>query len=938
MKSFFEKKDRWGHGMALWVLLAMIFVTPLALTSLSKIDLENDVENWLPADDPQAKVFDWYQDHFDIEERILISWDGSSLADSRMDRLASILEGTIDEQGISRGGSKYVSSVITPKHALERMVKHDVEPAEAVRRLEGVLIGTGLLKVRLTELGEEYEEEVKTQLVEQARKQLGLNVVIVEPTFTPEPDEEYSEELEPEEDSILTAETLAELTNLGEHSFQIRWRGINPNSNTAEQMQQIALGLNYQRANSPRDGKPYIQECFFSTGGPIAVSISLSEAGAADTTLAIEEIRQATEQAGISADILHLGGSPIVGSALNQEVKKSAWNRSYPLSQFHKRSGLLLSFIVGIVLTFIMLRSIRLGVLSIVIAIYTTMVTVSLVPVTGGSMNMVLVVMPTLLMVLTLSGAIHVANYWKHAAYKDLSTAIVESAKMAKQPVILASLTTALGLASLSTSPLGPVRDFGIYAAVGCLIALVMILFGLPALLQFWPAKQPKESDVNNLGWKKWGELISDYRNFTSFACVVAVIAAGYGLTWFRTETKVIRYFPEHSDVVQDYYFLEDNLAGIVPVETVVRFDEESQQELTFTERLELVRQVEEEISKHPEISGTLSLADFQPKTTPPPEDASFITIARYRKKSQRMEQLVKGKNSADVHSFLTQATEPADLNKPGDEKLAQAGDELWRITAQVAIMSDLNYGDLIGDINTSVQSVLKYHVGTGHVVTGMIPLFLRTQQAVLESLIFSFGLAFILIACVMMSVLKSPWAGLITMMPNLMPVILIFGLISWNGIAVDIGTMITASVALGIAVDGTLHLLTWFRRGLDEGMTRKKAISEALGHCGPAMFQTSAAVSIGLLMLFPADLLLVSRFGWLMASLIAAALVADVVFLPALLAGPLGIIIQGKKSESTDEQIENEPAAEISETIPSPHVIKLQSSPGKKLRVDRKN
>ena len=82
---------------------------------------------------------------------------------------------------------------------------------------------------------------------------------------------------------------------------------------------------------------------------------------------------------------------------------------------------------------------------------------------------------------------------------------------------------------------------------------------------------------------------------------------------------------------------------------------------------------------------------------------------------------------------------------------------------------------------------------------------------------------------------------------------------------------MITASVALGIAVDGTLHLLTWFRKGIQEGLTRNQAIEKALMHCGPAMWQTSAAVGIGLIMLAFADLLLVHRFGWLMAALIGA-------------------------------------------------------------------
>ena len=111
---------------------------------------------------------------------------------------------------------------------------------------------------------------------------------------------------------------------------------------------------------------------------------------------------------------------------------------------------------------------------------------------------------------------------------------------------------------------------------------------------------------------------------------------------------------------------------------------------------------------------------------------------------------------------------------------------------------------------------------------------------------------------------------------------------------------MITASIALGIAVDGTLHFLTWVQFGLKNGQSRRDAIINALTHCGPAMLQTSLAVIIGLLVLVPAELLLISRFGWLMAAMIGVALLSDLVFLPQLLAGPLGHLFEPAKSVTT--------------------------------------
>ncbi|NOX55706.1 MAG: hypothetical protein GXP27_14950, partial [Planctomycetes bacterium] len=93
MTHFFEKRDRWGNGLALWVLAVLLFVAPLAFWSLKQIHLENDIETWLPHDDPDRKLLTWYIDQFQREDRVLISWEGSTLNDPRVERLAGKLEG-----------------------------------------------------------------------------------------------------------------------------------------------------------------------------------------------------------------------------------------------------------------------------------------------------------------------------------------------------------------------------------------------------------------------------------------------------------------------------------------------------------------------------------------------------------------------------------------------------------------------------------------------------------------------------------------------------------------------------------------------------------------------------------------------------------------------------------------------------------------------------
>lgn len=179
---------------------------------------------------------------------------------------------------------------------------------------------------------------------------------------------------------------------------------------------------------------------------------------------------------------------------------------------------------------------------------------------------------------------------------------------------------------------------------------------------------------------------------------------------------------------------------------------------------------------------------------------------------------------------------------------------------------------------------------------TGVVPIVYKAQRTLLHSLINSIGWAFVMIAIVMMFLLRirntrplNVRGGLVSMIPNVFPVILVFGAIGHLGIVVDIGTMMTASVAMGVAVDDTIHFLTWFRRGIREGMDRHSAIKNAYAHVAVAMTQTTIIGGLGLSVFALSTFTPTQRFGTMMLTLLAAALVGDLILLPALLAGPLG-------------------------------------------------
>ncbi len=935
MTHFLDRKDPWGHGMGLWVLVALVALLPPAIWALRGTHLNNDIKNWVPADDPNVLTLDWYHSHFAASDSVVMTWPGSSLNDPRVNWLVDRLEGATDAEGIRHGGLLQIEKVITPQSLLRKIEGEGIPSDEALTRLQGILIGTGSLKLTLTEQGRTQEAATLKLLQDTLKSQLKLNVKTSGPFVAWKPDEDLSKYQLAQ--TIVEAPKSEPFAELPLHHAQVEWSGMMPRSEQTQKVIAIAQGLKSDR------GEALIEKAFFATGTPIGVAVVLSKRGMIDLAESLQQLRTIASEVGIPDQDLHLAGRPVVNSELNQAVKRAAWNKSYPIWWLPGRSIIAFSGLVGAVLAMLMLKSMRLSAIVLFAAYYTVLVTASLVPMMGGSMNMVLVVMPTLLLVTTMEAGVHVVSYWRYAARKDPQTAVSEAVKMATMPCLLASVTGAFGLASLMSSSLTPVYDFGKYSALGSLIGYVVTLYGLPPLLSYLPRKIAigGDDEKSSRTWERIASALVRRHGLVSFACVCVAGMCSAGLLWFKTETKAIRYFPDSSKIVKDYRFVEEQIGGIVPVDIVLRFPEKlrspSEDGLIFSERQEVVRQIQNKlVEKHADISGCISLATFRPVMN---EDA--LTARKSSNLQRRLENAVETKlhnPHSTAHSFLVMAPETVVLDRT-QRTLCEKGDELWRITAQVNIMTDSDYSILTKEIAALIDEESAAHPGMQSIVTGMIPLFLETQQAVLTSMMQSFWWAFLSIWLTLALVLRSPMGGLIAMIPNALPVSVVFGLVSWLGIAIDVGTMITASVALGISVDATLHLLTWFRDGLEKGRTRRVAVADALGHCGPALCQTGIVVGVGLLVLWPAELTLISRFGWLMACMVAMALLGTLIWLPALLGGWFGTVIINQERRRQDK-LEKKAAAKAaaerakqeqseigSSVVPEPHFARQSSS-----------
>jgi predicted RND superfamily exporter protein len=168
------------------------------------------------------------------------------------------------------------------------------------------------------------------------------------------------------------------------------------------------------------------------------------------------------------------------------------------------------------------------------------------------------------------------------------------------------------------------------------------------------------------------------------------------------------------------------------------------------------------------------------------------------------------------------------------------------------------------------------------------VPVVYKAQREMLNGLAWNFVTDLLTIGAVMTLVFWDVSAGLILLVPSLFPIMIVFGLMGWLGVVVDVGTVMTPVVALGVSVDDVVHFLIWYRRGLKEGRQRNGSIMLAYEGCARAMYQSWSVLGLGLAVFALSSFVPTQRFGAMMFLLLSAALVGNLFMLPSVLASPI--------------------------------------------------
>jgi uncharacterized protein len=618
--------------------------------------------------------------------------------------------------------------------------------------------------------------------------------------------------------------------------------------------------------------------------------VTLSDAGTKSLRRSIDMIYEtASEQCAIPAEDIRMGGPPVDNVAIDKAGEAT----------LIRLAGM--SAIIGLAISWWSLRSWKLVAIVMMTGIYTIFASMAIVWYSNTPMNAILLSMPSLVYVAAVSGAIHLSNYYRDTVREEgLAGAPGRAVKHAMLPLGLATVTTSVGLMSLIYSELVPIQLFGIFSAIGVVIGFILLVFLLPAALTLFPIAEARtetgdlaahEPTAADRFWWSAGQWVLGRSGRVALACLAVMAFCALGLPQIKTSVHMMRFFKGKAPILRDYAWLEEKLGELVPMEIVIRVNEQKSG-MTFLDSMRLVKRVQERVNEIPDVGSSLSLVTFAPPIPPKeaPSKASGVegVLGRLVNRDKiRNKNLLEHREDFLKSDYLREDKENGDL--------------LFRISARVGALKDVDYAEFINVLKQDVDPIIeeasasavkatgKPEAKLAVVYTGLVPIVYKAQNSLLDGLIFGFITDLVIIVIVMMIAVRSVSAGLLLSATSVFPAVIVFGTMGWLGWLVDVGTVMTPAVALGVTVDDVVHYLLWYKRGIAQGLSRKDAVMLAYKGCARAMYQSWGVIGLGLSVFALSPFTPTQRFGLMMLTLLTAALPGNLLLLPALLVGPLG-------------------------------------------------
>src|SRR3989338_1577755 len=557
--------------------------------------------------------------------------------------------------------------------------------------------------------------------------------------------------------------------------------------------------------------------------------------------------------------------------------------------------------IIGALL-FLMFRRVSGVVLPLGVVVLSLLSTVGLMAATGTAIKLPTQILPSFLLAVGVGATVHLlAIFYRHyQKVHDKEEAIAYTLGHSGLAIVMTSLTTAAGLASFAGTPVAPISDLGYFASAGVLIALVFSLILLPALLAVMPLKSISTAGAatRHARMDRFLLAVADFA-VNRYRLILAVSAAIFvfglaGVMQVRFSHMPLHWLQKNEPLRQATSYIDEKMKGSSTVEVIVKTGRENGlYEPAILNGLEQMRTEMEAIRQGELFVGkTTSVADILKETNRALNEnrPEAYTLPQKRDLIAQEFLLFENSGSDDLEDFV-------------DSGFTQA-----RFTAKTPWLDSLVYPPFIRTIEEKARAIFGDNADI--TITGTAALFGRTFAASIESTARSYLWAFAIITVMMITLMGNLRMGLVSMIPNLLPIFLTIGLMGWLGIPLDMFTMLVGSTAIGLAVNATILFKHNYRRYHHSSGDVRHAVEQTLLRAGRAMLVTSIVLSTGFFIYMFSNLSNLFAFGLLTGFTIITALVADFLLTPALMAAMSSRMVSAEEDHRYEDAEDESNAA----------------------------
>jgi predicted RND superfamily exporter protein len=492
----------------------------------------------------------------------------------------------------------------------------------------------------------------------------------------------------------------------------------------------------------------------------------------------------------------------------------------------------------------------------------------------GFEITVLTALIPPLIIVIGVPNAVFLINKYQQEikTHGNQAKSLQRVISKVGNATLMTNITTASGFATFIFVKSQLLREFGILASINIISIFILALLIIPIIYSFMPL--PKKKHLNHLEKKwidnvvKWMEhMVRNKRITVYITTVIIIIASIVGMYQIRVSGSLIEDMPKGMQFYKDIKFFEKEFGGIMPLEIMV--DTKKEKGVMKLSTLKRMEKINETIEQFPELSKPVSITNLVKYS----KQAYYRGIPKYY-------QLPTSQEQAYIFAYTK--------NSKGNSKmLNNFVDSTGRYARITTFMKDIGTDKMDVILNRLKKVVDKEFPKEKYEVTftGKALVFIKGTNYLINNLVFSLSLAILLIAIFMAWMFRSYQMILISLLPNILPLLLTAGLMGLFGIPIKPSTILVFSIAFGISVDDTIHFLAKYRQELQANNWKiKKSVYSALQETGVSMFYTSIVLFFGFLVFTISSFGGTIALGGLVSITLLFAMISNLILLPSLL------------------------------------------------------